>query len=308
MTPIKVTPLVGSVTVTTGTGDYSLGAAMPAPNRSLQSVLADGDKFPYTCRDGVNFETGVGTYHAAGGGTVTRTSVGFSSNGSNTAFNWTGGGTRTLFIDYGYGFLLLDNNLSDLPNPQTSRANLGLPTNIDLTSVNSIVPLTDSSGRLPAGINVSLCTGFPAATASIPSGTALGGFFQAAAPSGWTRITTYDDCLIGIANNIGTTGGGPFNGGTFVAGGWDPTSGVTVTGTAISIAQMPAHVHSTAFVSQTFGTVYASGTSIPAPPSTGGSTGADTASTGGGATHTHTLTNAQSWRPPTLKTLLCSKN
>lgn len=72
---------------------------------------------------------------------------------------------------------------------------------------------------------------------SFDPGTTLGGFIQSTAPTGWTKITTYNDCALRIVSGT-VTSGGTVNFSTAFSG-----SSATVDGTSITTAQMPSHAH-----------------------------------------------------------------
>jgi hypothetical protein len=128
---------------------------------------------------------------------------------------------------------------------------------------------------------------------AIPRGSVTN-WLQAAAPRGWTRVTTNDDALMRIVGTA-TPGTGGSNGfvatfnsqtgtGTGTTGGG--TTGTGTSGaTALSIAQMPAHTHG--IVLDEIGP---EGTA--AVPLSGSQTtvlSGATASAGSGGTHTHTV-------------------
>lgn len=294
----KSPALVGVTVTTVGAGDYSCGPALAPLDvsvtfRALNSgVFADGDTFPYECRQGSVFERGRGTWHSSGN-TITRTLITSNSNNNTAPITW-GGGTKILFVDSGEGL--------------TARSALGLGTAAVLdvgTTANKVVQL-DGTGKLPSGTDVSQCTGFPAAVApSVPSGS-ITVWYQSAAPSGWTRLTALDDCVISITNSIGFGGGGPHAAGTFVAGGWDQSTGLSVGGHSITVAEMAAHSHGPTagfFVEST-----GSGGTLGAPGGTNLTTALGTDISGAGTAHTHPVSSASTWRPPSAKMLMASKN
>ena len=84
---------VKETSTTTGTGTYTLAGAVTG-FESFGEV-GNGNTTYYTCTDGTDFETGIGTYTASGT-TLARTTILQSSNSDN-AVNW-GAGTRTLFV------------------------------------------------------------------------------------------------------------------------------------------------------------------------------------------------------------------
>ena len=109
-----------------------------------------------------------------------------------------------------------------------------------------------------------------------PSGTRMV-FNQTAAPTGWTKDTTagLDDSLMRIV--VGTVG----SGGSQAFTTWN---GLTVTGAhTLDVTEIPSHTHSV----DVFGGAGYGQPSGGIPFPTAGNTGA----TGGGASHTHPLTN-----------------
>ena len=122
-----------------------------------------------------------------------------------------------------------------------------------------------------------------AAAVSFPAGTLLS-FPQAAAPTGWSQVATFDDAsirLVGAAGGGGTGGSigftTLFSATATYSGSINITSG-QVGDTSLSEAQLASHSHS----SPQFSTDAAGGVGQGVE---GGSTG----STGGNAVHTHSL-------------------
>lgn len=132
----------------------------------------------------------------------------------------------------------------------------------------------------------------------IPSGTVML-FWQSAAPTGWTQVTTQTNKALRVVSTAGggtggsvafttafasqTPSGSVSTSVTGVAGSVS-ISGGSVSGTTLSIAEMPAHTHGTeGFAAFAY--------------STGGlfqnivSGNITTTSTGGGGSHTHGFTN-----------------
>ena len=83
---------VKETTTTTGTGTYTLAGAVTG-FETFGSV-GNGNTTYYTCTDGTDFETGIGTYTSSGT-TLARTTILQSSNSDN-AVSWSSG-TRTIF-------------------------------------------------------------------------------------------------------------------------------------------------------------------------------------------------------------------
>lgn len=106
------------------------------------------------------------------------------------------------------------------------------------------VPYSDLSG---APTNVSAFvndTGY--ITRSFPAGTKMI-FAQIYAPTGWTRITSYDNHALRVVNGSAGTGNTTTAGGSvnFTAAFTSQSVSGTVGGTALTEAQMPSHTHYT---------------------------------------------------------------
>ena len=161
---------IKETTTTTGTGTYTLAAAFTGFEAFSQ--IGDGNTTFYTCTDGTDFETGIGTYTASGT-TLARTTILQSSN-SDSAVSWTSG-TRTIFCTLPaekMSFLdasgnLVAANASALTALNGSNIASGtVPVaRIDTgTSANKIVIL-DGSARLPA-VDGSQLTNLPSTGAT----------------------------------------------------------------------------------------------------------------------------------------------
>lgn len=126
----------------------------------------------------------------------------------------------------------------------------------------------------------------------IPSGTAML-FIQAAAPTGWTKSTTLNDYALRIVSGSGGGTGGSVAFSTAL--GASGTSGATT----LSTGQMPAHTHS---ISGSYR--YNMVTSIVSIGSDQTGQTADTNSTGGGNSHTHSLSINVNY----IDAIICTKN
>ena len=129
--------------------------------------------------------------------------------------------------------------------------------------------------------------------ASIPAGSVVL-FYQAAAPTGWTQVTTQNNKALRVVSGTGAGTGGSVDFTTAFA------SGLSAGATTLTTAQMPAHTHSYAVVSSTYNVP----TGFDASPFTG-TTSATTGSQGGGGSHNHTL---PSFAVQYIDIILASKN
>lgn len=147
MTSYKRPALVGVLTPTTGTGDYSCGAALTGFRTFNSGALSDGDEFPYECLDRTTtpftFERGLGRWNS-GANSVTRISVTSNSSNNTAPISWGAGGSRNLFIDDG--------------DPATTLLVLGIGTagllNVG-TAIDNVVQL-DGSAHIPTSLYVTL--------------------------------------------------------------------------------------------------------------------------------------------------------
>ena len=131
----------------------------------------------------------------------------------------------------------------------------------------------DAQGRITAASNVAFSSGFPAGTRMT--------FQQTTAPTGWTKDTTaaINDSMLRLVT--GTTA----NGGTTAFSTWN---NVTATGAhTLDTSQIPSHTH-------TYNGAGGEATGFTGPPlQTATAQGtATTNATGGGGSHTHSLTRA----------------
>lgn len=157
--------------------------------------------------------------------------------------------------------------LSALYAPRASPALTGTPTA-------PTAPALTNSTRL-ATTAYADASSAAAAAALIPATTAML-FNQTAAPTGWTKSTTHNDKALRVVS--GTVGSGGTN--AFSTALVNATS---TAGYALTIADIPAHTHTSAAAAAGNNIVAAGGIGVPI-------TGAATGSTGGGGAHSHGLT------------------
>lgn len=271
-----------------------------------------------------------------------------------TVLNNGSGGSGSISVEINHGSVLggTDSNVQltsvangniltyDGGNGYWKNTDLAASTGISVSkSANGVLTLTNTSPDqtvvLNSGTGISVTGTYPnftiasTVTSPIPAGTVMV-FYQAAAPSGWTKLTTVNDTALRIVS--GATGGS--TGGT-VAFSTAFSAANTVDGTAISTAQMPVHNHgitdpghSHTVTDPTHNHVYnywtqaavRAGSNGPSPinstsPNTsnsatgisiaGATTGITTNNAGSGSTHNHTLTNLA---VKYADVILCSKN
>jgi hypothetical protein len=112
-------------------------------------------------------------------------------------------------------------------------------------------------------------------------------FYQASAPTGWTKTTGINDKLLYITDGTGANpAGGTNNTGT---GGWDNSWGITVGSHSLTQSEIPL-------------TLFGS----PVIPNTGSAFFQVTTQTSAG--HSHTISSSSQWRPPALYVIVASKN
>lgn len=271
-------------TTTTGTGAFAIGGAQFGFQGF--SAFANGDTTYYTAVDNAtgDWETGLGTYSAAGP-SLARTQVLASSTG--TAINF-GAGPKDLFVVYPASRAVL-----------TDGAVLTGPLS---------VPAGASGAQVPQAQEVLHHT--------FPSGTKML-FAQTAAPAGWTKDTTHDNKALRIVS--GTAGSGGSVGFT-TAFASQAVSG-TVGNTTLTTEQMPSHGHAVSdpghsHGSQSYrtasGSVQFGGTGGNMGNGSGTSsagTGISIAANGSGGAHNHTFTGtAIDLAVQYVDAIICTKN
>ena len=148
-----------------------------------------------------------------------------------------------------------------------------------------------------------------AGAASIPSGSVML-FYQSAAPTGWTQVTTLNDYALRIVSGTGGATGGSTAFST-VFSNQTPSinvSGLSAGATTLSTTQMPSHTHTLTAFSDGCG-----GGSGGASNCSKQNRSATTSSTGGGGSHTHSISGSASSSAVTLNVqyanhILASKN
>jgi len=174
-----------------------------------------------------------------------------------------------------------------------------------ITTSGSVITFSDST------------TQSTAATASIPSGSVVL-FYQSAAPTGWTQVTTLNDYGLRLVSGTGGgTGGSTAFSSVFTN--QTPTISVNVSGlsagaTTLSTTQMPSHSH----VEQGLQTCSGGNHQVAGTGSGGGICGyigPSTQNTGGGGSHTHSISGSATGSSSAVtlnvqyaNIIICSKN
>jgi hypothetical protein len=116
----------------------------------------------------------------------------------------------------------------------------------------------------------------------IPSGTVMS-FFQAAAPVGWTQVTTHNNKALRVVDGMGGGSGGSV---AFTTAFASQAITGTIGNTTLSSAQIPSHTHTySIFPTSGGGAVSSAGSAV-----SGAITNTTDGGTGGGGSHTHSFT------------------
>jgi hypothetical protein len=186
------------------------------------------------------------------------------------------------------GNILIDQNTGSEGSPSWSnRLSIGLTTGL-ITMGTSTDPSGNNDLARKAYVD---SLGGGGGGGDIPAGTKML-FFQASAPTGWTKYTSINDKMVRITNGAG--------GGT--GGNWT-LSGVWTGGHTLTIDEIPAHTHS---YSRWDGTSFVVGSGTYTKGAAVYS--ADTSSVGGSNWHNHDVAADGTWRPAYADCIICTKN
>jgi hypothetical protein len=262
--PLVLADRVKETTTTTGTGTVTLGGA--ATGFQSFAVIGNGNTTYYTIAgQGTNeWEVGIGTYTSSGT-TLSRDTVLASSAGAPTKTSFSAGpkdvfvtytAARSVNVDgstidtFGLGaaqgdllFASATNTFSLLGKATTASRYLANTGSLNSPIWDQVNLANGVTGTLPVGNG-----GTGQTTAVIPSGTAML-FYQAAAPTGWTQVTTQNNKALRVVSGTGGGTGGSVAFTTAFAS--QAVSGsVSITGisgsagaTTLTTPQIPSHRH-----------------------------------------------------------------
>lgn len=205
-------------------------------------------------------------------------------------------------------------------------------------SVNGATGVITGLATSGANSNITSLSGLttPLSTAQGGTGTTTGAqafaagtvllFYQSAAPTGWTQVTTLNDYDLRLVSGAGGTTGGTTAYST-VFSNQTPTinvSGLSAGATTLSTAQMPSHNHNLNYTNSVGDTAFNYGSNFTPYSNTcsasyaqsgffAGSNGNYVTYTGGGGSHSHSISGSASSSAITLNVryaniIICSKN
>ena len=212
--------------------------------------------------------------------------IGGTTPNAVTATALTATGTTTLATSL-TGIIKTTSGVVSTATPSTDYAPATTGTSAQLLANNGTGGF--SNVTVGTGLTLSAGTLSNSSTSPIPAGTVTN-FFQAAAPTGWTQNTTYNNYAVRIVSGTGGGVGGTVGFTTAFASQTPAgtvsvnTSGLSAGATTLSTAQMPAHTHTYQIIA------FAPG--IATADSSAGTSTTNTGSTGGGGSHTHTVTGS----------------
>jgi hypothetical protein len=261
----------------TGTANTTVSFTLSGSVTGFQSfsVIGNTNTTYYSATDvSGNWETGLGTYSTTGP-TLTRTTI-YQSSNSNAAVTFSG--TVNVFVTYPSGSAVWSSN-----NPGTA----------------GNVLLSNGTGVAPSW-----------AAPSVPSGSVIL-FYQAAAPTGWTQVTTQNNKALRVVSGTGGVAGGTTAFSSVFTNQTVSTS-VSISGTTgattLSTSQIPSHTHTVAYGGS-------SSFSYNGVETQGIIDGTNSGATGGGGSHTHSFSGSGSGTSSAvtlnvqyIDIILCSKN
>ena len=171
-------------------------------------------------------------------------------------------------------------------------------------NLSQLANYVNSSGQLDAatGLTNTSSLGFPSGTLML--------FQQTSAPTGWTKQTTHNDKALRVVSGTASSGGTSTF--TTVFTNQTPTinaTGLSVAATTLTTTQIPSHTHNGVAGSSGCGI----GASVAWADNCGYVMNGNTSSTGGGGSHTHSISGSATSSAITLEVqyvdlIIASKN
>jgi len=207
----------------------------------------------------------------------------------------------------------------------TANGGVTIPTGQNLVVTDAPASGTEAANKtyVDSEISAALASGV------IPSGTVML-FYQAAAPTGWTKLTTQNDKVLRVVSG---TGGG--TGGSWTISGLTNASvstGLTVDNHTLTLSQVPSHSHFVARntsnsaagpdldandpLAYTRGATDDGDYNLNKAGGTTANVGPTNSQGGGGAhnhnttesAHTHVISADGAWRPAYIDVIICSRD
>jgi hypothetical protein len=316
----------------------SSGTGVIVPNGATLAVYCDGTNFfPLNTGAGGNFFVS-GNLSVTGTTTLTGALAGstaaFSGAISSVSPAFTGiptaptaaGGTNTTqiattaFVQSATGVLGTmstqnANNVNITGGSITGSYGLTAAnaTNVTGTIASGVTATTQAPGTNNTTVATTAFVLTNAPTSPIPAGSVML-FYQNAAPTGWTIVTTQNNKALRVVSGSGGVAGGTTAFSSVFQNQTVSTS-ISVSGTTgattLSTAQIPSHTHSYAVATSGGGGTITCGPGVFFNGNAGASTGAE----GGGGSHTHSFSGSGSGTSSAvtlnvqyIDIILCSKN
>ena len=285
------------VTTSTGTGDVVLSTS-PTLVTPLLGTPTSGNlancTFPTLNQNTTGTAGGLTGTPNITVGTVTGTTIGGTTITASTQFSGPGTGLTGTAASLSIG---------GTAATATNATNL--------TGSGTISSTTTATTQAVGTNNTTLATtAFVVASAaapSVPSGSVML-FYQAAAPSGWTQVTSLNDYDLRLVSGTGGTTGGTTAYSTVFTNQTPTISGGAIGATTLSTAQIPSHTHTVTAVGSGAAAFLNQGCGSMATGALSFTTGAE----GGGGSHTHSITaitsSAITLNVRYANIIICSKN
>ena len=206
--------MAGMSTATTGTGTITLSSALTGLQSFSDAGVVDGEKIPYSIKDGNNWEVGLGTYTASGTTLSRDTVLDSSSSGSEISLSGSSVEVRiTTLANYPSREIRIS---TEVLGSDGSFANVNIPSGFDEIRVILRVRTADSGssdrvglrvgtgGSLDTGNNYEYTTQFQGSTTG-GNNTTSGTYISSSIVTGNGAAANYFGFAEFIIYNIGDT-------------------------------------------------------------------------------------------------------